>query len=146
MTRDSKLSFHCLLYRFYNETQSYNQYTSITLTFCDKKIGPNKYTLLSGNAGDKKNLHPGGRKFIFFLIDFPEIFFFLFQFLLLCLILVFVCLFVCYFLELNMYICGRVNEKKIPLDQFPKARLLFLALVYPIFISFLESQYVNILH
>ena len=30
---------------------------------------------VSGNAGDEKNLHPGGRKF--FLIDFPEIFSFL---------------------------------------------------------------------
>ena len=25
-----------------------------------------KNTLVSGNAGDEKNLHPGGRKFIFF--------------------------------------------------------------------------------
>ena len=31
--------------------------------------------LVSGNAGDEKNLHPGRSKFIF-LIDFPEIFFF----------------------------------------------------------------------
>ena len=36
-----------------------------------------KKTLVSGNAGDEKNLHPGSRKFIF-LIDFPEIFSFLF--------------------------------------------------------------------
>ena len=25
-----------------------------------------KNTLISGNAGDEKNLHPGGRNFIFF--------------------------------------------------------------------------------
>ena len=35
-----------------------------------------KKPLVSGNAGDKKNLHPGGRKFIC-LIDFLEIFSFL---------------------------------------------------------------------
>ena len=35
-----------------------------------------KNTLVSGNAGDEKNLHPGGRKFIF-LIDFLDIFHFL---------------------------------------------------------------------
>ena len=29
-------------------------------------------TLVSGNAGDEKNLYPGGRKFIL-LIKFPEI-------------------------------------------------------------------------
>ena len=36
-----------------------------------------KKSVVSGNAGDEKNLHPGSRKFIF-LIDFPEIFSFLF--------------------------------------------------------------------
>ena len=30
-------------------------------------------TLISGNAAEEKNLHPGGRKFIF-LIDLPEVF------------------------------------------------------------------------
>ena len=57
------------------------------MTFCDKKLdmhdisvidwAKKKYTLVSGNAGDKKNLHPGGRKFFFFLIDFSGVFFFL---------------------------------------------------------------------
>ena len=38
------------------------------------------HTLVSGNADDKKNLNPGGRKFVF-LIDFPELFsFFLVSF------------------------------------------------------------------
>ena len=37
-----------------------NAYTFSTRQF--KK----KNTLVSGNAGDEKNLHPGGRKFIFF--------------------------------------------------------------------------------
>ena len=31
-------------------------------------------TLVSGNTGDKKNLHPDGRKFIYFLLNFLEIF------------------------------------------------------------------------
>ena len=36
------------------------------------------FSLVSGNAGDKKNLHASGRNFFFFfLIDFPEIFSFL---------------------------------------------------------------------
>ena len=35
-----------------------------------------KKTLVSGNEGEKKNLHPGGRK-IMFLINFTEIFSFL---------------------------------------------------------------------
>ena len=47
-----------------------------------------KKTLVSGKAGDEKNLQPGGCKFIF-LIDFPEIFSILCYFLLLFLILVF---------------------------------------------------------
>ena len=29
-------------------------------------IRPKKVTLVSGNAGDEKKLHPGGHKFIFF--------------------------------------------------------------------------------
>ena len=33
-------------------------------------------TVVSGNADDEKNLHPGGRKFIF-LIDFPDLLSFL---------------------------------------------------------------------
>ena len=39
-----------------------------------------KNALVSGNAGDEKYLYPGGRKFTF-LIEFPEIFSFLFSFL-----------------------------------------------------------------
>ena len=61
-----------------------------------------KNPLVSGNAGDKKNLHPGGRKFIF-LIDFLEIFSFLLQFLL---PFLYFCLFllVCLFFEIkNIY-------------------------------------------
>ena len=44
-------------------------------------------TLVSGNAGDEKNIHPDGRNF--FQIFLPEIFSFLHLFLLLFLILVF---------------------------------------------------------
>ena len=32
----------------------------------NESFRPKKITLVSGNADDKKNLHPGGRKFIFF--------------------------------------------------------------------------------
>ena len=36
----------------------------------------NNNTVVSGNADDEKNLHQGGRKFIF-VINFPDIFSFL---------------------------------------------------------------------
>ena len=49
-----------------------------------------KNTLVSGNAGDEKNLHPGGRN-VFFLIDVPEIFYFLFIFYFLIVCLFFAC-------------------------------------------------------
>ena len=39
------------------------------------KLGQKKITLVSRNASDEKNLHPGGRNF--FLVDFPKIFYFL---------------------------------------------------------------------
>ena len=45
------------------------QFDNLTaFTSCKSK---KKYTLVSGNAGDEKNLHPGGRKFIF-LINFID--------------------------------------------------------------------------
>ena len=44
---------------------------NVTYTLRQKKTN-----LISGNAVDAKNLHPGSRKFIF-SIDFPEIFSFL---------------------------------------------------------------------
>ena len=56
------------------------------------------------------------------------------------------CLFVRCSLELNMYICGLVSEKNLLSPNFRKQDYFFLALVYPIFISFLESRYVNILY
>ena len=34
-----------------------------------------KNTLVSGNPGDEKNLHPGGRKFIYFLISLIDFFY-----------------------------------------------------------------------
>ena len=53
-------------------------YVSWTLNSLTKvRSNRAKKILVSGNAGDEKNLHPGCRKFIF-LIDFPEIFSFLF--------------------------------------------------------------------
>ena len=68
--------------------------------------------IYSGNAGDEKNLHPGGRKFIF-LTDFPEI-----LPLLLLFFLVFFGLFARCFLKLKMNIlihirhCGRIKSCK----------------------------------
>ena len=60
-----------------------------------------KNTFISENAGDEKNLHPGGRKFIF-LIDFPEIFSFLFYFIYLFFLLFsYSCFFACLFLEIK---------------------------------------------
>ena len=71
-------------------------------------------TLVSGNAGDEKNLRTGGRKLIF-LIDFPEIFSFLFLF---SFAFFYPCsLFVACFLKLKIYIlihirlCERVSDK-----------------------------------
>ena len=54
---------HFRIFFFFDKISIYN------ITIRQKK------PLVSGNAGDKKNLHPGGRKF--FLIDFPQIFSFL---------------------------------------------------------------------
>ena len=56
-----------------------------------------KKKLVSGNAGDENNLHPGAHKFIF-LIDFLEILLLLFLILLFCL---FVCLL--FFETINVY-------------------------------------------
>ena len=93
----------------------------------------NKKTLVSGNLGDKKNLHLSGRKLIF-LIDFSEIFSFLLKLLLLFLYC-FVCfvffLFVC-FLKLKIYILrhirlsGRVNDKNFFIRPIPGNKTTFL--------------------
>ena len=101
-----------------------------------------KNTLASGNAGDEKNLHPSGRKFIF-LIDFPEIFSFLLLFFL---ILVFVCFLVWCFLKLRMYIlihirlCGQMNDKKFSSGRFPETRLLFFWPEGPKFYVYLTNR------
>ena len=66
-------------------------------------------TLVSGNAGDEKNFHPGDRKVIYFYRFSRDIVFsslVSFDFFL---ILVFVCLFVCCFLKLKMYMYILVN-------------------------------------
>ena len=81
-----------------------------------ERWGQKNKTLVSGNAGDKKNLHPGGHKFGFLSrfsgdIIFSSLVYFAF------LILVFLLLFVWCFLNLKMYIlmhirlCGRVSDK-----------------------------------
>ena len=80
-----------------------------------------KKTLVSGNAVDQKNLHPGGRKFIFFNRfsgNILSLFFFIF-FCFFC-ILVFLLFLFCsvVFLKLKIYVlihirlCGRVSDKK----------------------------------
>ena len=77
------------------------------------------FSLVSGNAGDKKNLHASGRNFFFFFdrfsrdILFYSLVSFVFFFILVCL------LFICSFLNTKMYIvihirlCRRVRDKKI---------------------------------
>ena len=74
-----------------------------------------KNTLVSGNAGDEKNLHPGGRN-VFFLIDVPEIFSFLLWFLLLFCFLFFFCfsffLFIFYFLIVCLFFACSVDFQK----------------------------------
>ena len=78
-----------------------------------------KNTLVSGNAGDEKNLHPGNRKFIFlnwFSGDILFSFLVPFAFLGSCFFLL---LFVYCFFKLKMYnlihirLSGRVSDKKI---------------------------------
>ena len=81
-------------------------------------LRPKKKALVSGNAGDEKNLHPGVRRFIFFNRFSGDILFSslvsLFSF-----ILVFFCLFICCFLKLKIYIpihvrlSWRVNDKNL---------------------------------
>ena len=103
------------------------------------KIRPKKKEkkiLVSGNAGDEKNLHPGGRKVIF-LIDFPEIFSFLLYFLLLFLYSYFFMFFACLFVFRNWkhifwftldYAGGWVKKKFSP-GRIPGTRLLFVGLI-----------------
>ena len=82
-------------------------------------LGPkNKKNLISGNAGNKKNLHPGRHKFFFFNQFSRDILFpFLVSFVFFIFVLFF--LFACCFLKLKMYIlihiqlCVRVSDKKI---------------------------------
>ena len=94
-----------------------------------------KNTLVSGNAGDKKNLHTGARRFFLsifqryylffsFFCLFVFLFFFLFSFLFL----------LVWFLKLKINIlihirlCGGCVIKKISPGRFPEIGLLFLAL------------------
>ena len=86
------------------------------------------FSLVSGNAGDKKNLHSSGRNFFFFFDRFSRDILFSslvsFAFFDSCFLL-------CYFLNLKMYIlihirlCGRVSDKKISPSRFPETRLTF---------------------
>ena len=85
-----------------------------------------KNILFPGNAGDKKIIQTGGRKFIFFN-RFSWDIFFSFAFFV---FLLFFCLFVS-FLKLNVYIliqirlCGRVSDKKCSPNGVPETKLLF---------------------
>ena len=79
-----------------------------------------KKILVSGNAGDVKNLPPGGRKFFFFYRFSGDILFSsLVSFVFFYYCFLFVCLFICCFLKLKMYILihirlsRRVSHKKI---------------------------------
>ena len=97
-----------------------------------ERWGQKNNTLVSGNAGDKKNLHPGGHKFGFLSrfsgdIIFSSLVYFAF------LILVFLLLFVWCFLNLKMYIlmhillCGRVSDS-FHLADFRKQDYFFFGL------------------
>ena len=86
--------------------------------------------IVSGNAGDEKNLHPGGRKFIFFnWFSGDTVFSFLVSFAFY--VFLFFCLFLC-FLKLTIYIlihiwlCGWVSDKKFSPGRFPETTLLFM--------------------
>ena len=57
---------------FIGLTTASQDFVLIPLLLNLANLGPKKYTIVSGYAGDEKNFHPGGRKFII-LIDFPEI-------------------------------------------------------------------------
>ena len=123
-----------------------------------------KYTLVSGNASDKKNLHPGNHKIIFFLIDFPEIFSFLFSFysffwFFFCLfVCLFFCLYVIIYIYIYIYICIYIyiyiyviymrasKWKRMFTRPISGNKNTFFGLVYPFFASFFEPWYVNILH
>ena len=63
--------------------------------------------------GDKKNLHPGGRKFIF-LIDFREIWYFLKV--------------KTYIIMIHIRLCGRLSDKKFHPADFRKQDYFFLPL------------------
>ena len=106
-----------------------------TINDCWAKKKKKKNTLVSGNAGDKKNLHTGARRFFLsifqryylffsFFCFFVFLFFFLFSFLFL----------LVWFLKLKINIlihirlCGGWVIKKISPGRFPEIRLLFLAL------------------
>ena len=72
-----------------------------------------KNILVSGNAGDKKNLHPGGRKVffdsifrIYYLFFFGFFCFFVFLFFCCCLFVCFLKLKVC--IQIHIRLCGRV--------------------------------------
>ena len=76
-----------------------------------------KNTFVSGNAGDRKNLHSGDRKFFFFQPIFRRYYFFFFSFYCFFVLLFFCfCLYVS-FLKLKICIlvhiqlCGRVSDK-----------------------------------
>ena len=101
-----------------------------------------KNTLVSGNAGDEKNLHPGNRKFIFlnwFSGDILFSFLVPFAFLGSCFFLL---LFVYCFFKLKMYnlihirLSGRVSDKNIVTRLISGNKItFFLEKCYYLFIS-----------
>ena len=100
-----------------------------------------KKTLISGHAGEEKNLHPGGRKFIIWAI-FRRYSIFFFSFLsFLYSFFVFVFFLLICFLKLKMYIlihirlCGRVSDKSSPPSpaDFQKQDHFFFGLVISIY-------------
>ena len=102
--------------------------------------GSGQKTLISGHAGEEKNLHPGGRKFVIWAI-FRRYSIFFFSFLsFLYSFFVFVFFLLICFLKLKMYIlihirlCGRVSDKSLPPPRpISRNKTTFFGLVISIY-------------
>ena len=119
----------------------WHPFTSNLYGFCFR---PKKNILVSGNAGDKKNLHPGGRNFFLtrfsgYIIFSSLVSFAFFVFLFFC-----CCLFVCFLklkicIQIHIRLCGRVIFTR----QISGSKTTFLALIYLMWILKKQSPQVH---
>ena len=100
-----------------------------------RKLDQNNNTLVSGNTGDKENLHLDGRKLILLSIFRSySLFFFSFFSFFWSLFCCCCCLFVCCFLKLKMYILihiwlsERVSDKNFFTRPISESKTTFLVL------------------